>query len=210
MDAATLQARIYAGYSKAAQRIGTSHAHYRPATISNPLASGNQIGTLLSNFNIRGGYSGQSVANQLYWQIIADGAQLQVGDYLVADHTYCVLALDHLLPPIALRCTQVLTFSRETVNQDAGLQSYSDLSGQAAYAQSVPGVINVKKETGKPTTGLPGDNALRTFYSAFFYLPDGLVQTRDQVIDQNNVRYQVVSCSSGLLGYEALLELLEA
>jgi hypothetical protein len=210
MDAATIQAKIYAGYAKAALRIGPEYSLYRPASMINPIQAPNLRGTLPASFNINGSYKGQSKSNQLYWQIIADGSQLEVGDYLVGPATYCVLTLDSLLPPIALRCTQTLSFFRPSINNSPGLQPYPNPEMGAAYAQGIPGVLSVKKETGRPDAQLPTDNALRAFYGAFFYLPDGIVQTRDQVTDENGDNYQVVSAQKGLFGYEALLELVEA
>jgi hypothetical protein len=210
MDAAKIQAKIYAGYAKAAQRIGPTYSLYRPASQLNPIQPSNLVTTLPASFNIGGQYTGQNKANQLYWQIIADGSKLQVGDYLVGPATYCVLALDSLLPPIGLRCTQILSFSRPAINESPGLQPYPRPEIDAAYAAGIPSVLNVKKETGRPIADLPGDNALRTFYSAFFYLPDGTVQERDQASDENGNNYQVISAQYGLFGYEALLELVEA
>lgn len=210
MDSALLQSRIYRGLGIAATKIGPAYSLYRSASHLNPIAPANLIGTLNASFNIGGQYTGQNKANQLYWQIIADGSQLKVGDYLVGPATYCVLALDSLLPPIGLRCTQTLSFSRPAINESPGLQPYPRPEIDTAYATGIPGVLNVKKETGRPVTDLPGDNALRTFYSAFFYLPDGTIQERDQATDENGNNYQIISAQFGLFGYEALFELVEA
>lgn len=210
MDAGRLQQLIYKGYGAAATHIGPCYNVYRSASPLNPIQQANLLGTLNASFNIGGSYNGQSKANQLYWQIIADGSVFEIGDYLVGPATYCVLALDSLLPPIALRCTQTLSFFRPTIDESAGLQPYPNPEIGAAYASGIPGVLSVKKETGRPDAQLPTDNALRSFYAAFFYLPDGTVQERDQVTDENGDNYQIVSAQKGLFGYEALLELVEA
>jgi hypothetical protein len=210
MDAAKIQQKIYAGYGKAAQRIGPTYSLYRSSSFMNPIQPSNLVKTLPASFNINGSYTGQTKADQLYWQIIADGSQLKVGDYLVGPATYCVLALDSLLPPIALRCTQTLSFSKPAINGAPGLQPYPTPEIGTAYATGIPAVLGVKKETGRPIANLPGDNALRTFYSAFFYMPDGMVEERDQASDENGNKYQIISAQYGLLGYEALFELVEA
>ena len=209
MNADLIQQKIYAGYAKAALRIGPTYSLYRSTSMIDPIQASTLLGTLNASFNIGGSYAGQAKANQLYWQIIADATQFEVGDYLVGPDTYCVLALDSLLPPIALRCTQTLSFFRPSINDDPGLQPYPNPEMGDAYAQGIPGVLTVKKETGRPDAQLPTDNALRAFYGAFFYLPDGSVQTRDQITDENGDNYQVVSAQKGLFGYEALLELVE-
>ena len=210
MNGATIQARINTGLATASRFIGLPHNQYRPLGISNPISIGNLLGSMLCSFNIRGSYSGQVMQNQLFWQGILPRGLLQLGDYLVGQYTYCIVGLDALLPPIALRCTQSLSFSRVAIQQGAGLQAYQDLKATTVYAANVLGVLTQKKESGAPRTGLPGDAALRAFFEANFYLPDGTVQMRDFVTDENGQKYQVVSCSFGLLGYQALLEIVEA
>lgn len=210
MDFATIQQKIYDGYGKAALRIGPTYNVYRATSFLNPISAPNWIGSTNASFNIGGTYNGQSKANQLYWQAIVDASVLQVGDILVGPETYVMVAMDPLMPPIALRCTQTLNFMRPIVDNAPGAQPYPNPQMDTAYATGIPGVLTVKKETGRPDPQLPTDNALRAFYGAFFWLPDGTVLTRDQVTDENGDNYQVVSAQKGLLGYEALLELVEA
>ena len=218
MNGALLQSKIAYGLQKAANAVGTMHTQYRPGTpINNPISPVYALGQIPCAFTLNGGmkpasWVAQTQQNQLFWQIIAPVAQLQVGDYLVGQNTYCVVGLDALMIPLALRCTQTLTFSRQPKETAAGLQSYSALAAPApvVYAQGIPGAINIKKETGRPQAALPGDASLRAFYACNFYLPDGLVQHRDIVTDENGTRYQVVSVSSGLLGTQALVEVLES
>ncbi len=210
MDGATIQTRINSGLAKASSFIGLSHNQYRPATISAPISSGNLLGTMLASFNIGGKYTGQNKQDQLFWQAILPRGSVQLGDYLVGTNTYCIVGMDALMPPIALRCTQTLTFSRANQDSAVGLQPYSDVNVSTIYAAGVPGAISQKKESGAPKAGLPGDDALRAFYSCNFYLPAGTVQNRDFVTDQDGNNYQVVSCNFCLLGWESLLEVVQA
>ena len=217
MNGTLLQQKIAYGLGRAATYTGTAHTQYRPTGYINPISLVYSLGTLSAAFTLSGGmqpkgWPAQVKADQLFWQAIAPVASLQVGDYLVGAHTYCMVGIDNLVIPIALRCTQSLTFSRQSAAAPVGLQGYSSFANQApvVYAQNIPAVINLKKQTGKAEVGLPGDAALRAFYDAAFYLPDGFVQHRDIVVDNNGLRYQVVSVSSGLLGTQALLEILEA
>lgn len=208
MNGALLQQKLVNGRARAASQIGTSHNQYR-GTPTNPLAPASLIGSVQASFNINGAYKGQSSADQLYWQVINSGT-IQIGDYLVGTHTWCIVAIDQLLPPIALRCTDSLTFSRPAAAAQVGALSYQTVAAQAIYATSVPGYLSAKKETGRPATALPGDADLRAFYSAAFYLPAGSVEERDIVTDGNGARYQVVAATAGLLGYNALLERMQA
>lgn len=217
MNGALLQQKIAYGLGRAATYTGTSHTQYRPTGYINPISAGYSLGTLSAGFTLSTGmrprgWPAQVKADQLFWQAIAPVASLQIGDYLVGVNTYCIVGLDNLVIPIALRCTQSITFSRPSSTVPTGLQNYSSMATQApvVYAQNVPCAINMKKQTGKAEVGLPGDAALRAFYEAEFYLPDGFVQHRDIAVDSNGIRYQVVSVSSGLLGTQALIEVLEA
>ncbi|MFD2271406.1 hypothetical protein ACFS07_10400 [Undibacterium arcticum] len=54
MDGATIQARVYAGYAKAAQVIGLTFSLYRPLSASAPL--GNLVGTLKAALDSGPGY----------------------------------------------------------------------------------------------------------------------------------------------------------
>ncbi len=157
-----------------------------------------------------GKWAAQSQPNQIYWQAMISG--VQPGDYLVGQNTWVIVALDQIMTPIALRCTQTLTFARQPQAAQVGVQAYAAMNAPQpqVYALQIPGVLNIKKETGRPIAGLPGDAGLRAFMNAAFWLPDGLVQVRDIVTDENGQRYQVVTVSTGLLGTQALLEVLEA
>lgn len=209
MDGARIQQRIDRGLAIAARHIGTPYDLYRPIGIDNPLQPSNRIDTLQASFNIGGKYTGQGKANQLYWQVIAGGQEappLVINDYLIGDATYVVVARDQLLPPIALKCTASLTFSRVTPDTSIGRRSYQAPVPQVPYASGIPAAMNIKRESGKPSGDLPADIALRDFYAAFFCLPDGVVQIRDTAVDENGWNYQVTAVSTGLLGTEALLE----
>lgn len=209
MDGTTLQARIYAGMARAAKHIGTPHDQYR-GTPTNPLQAANKIAILNASVNINGSYIGQVKTEQLYWQIIADGAALQIGDYLVGAHTCVVVAMDALLPPLALRCPDRISITRPASQTGVGAQPYGAPLSTSAVATNLPCYINLKRETGRPETRLPGDAGLRGFFAAACWLPDGMIHDRDLLTDQNGNRYQVTAANHGLLGYELLCERLEA
>lgn len=73
----------------------------------------------------------------------------------------------------------------------------------------IPASIQQKKEGGKPDAGLPGDTAKRTFWRIFFNLPNGSVNSRDIIIDELGVRYEVMAPYWNSLGYNCLCERLE-
>lgn len=147
MDGATLQSRIYAGLARAASHVGVSHAWYRPGSAAGAIiAAVNQLGTLPASFNIGGGaYKGQTKPDQLLWQAIVDGAQVQVGDYLVGQSIYCIVGLQPLMPIMALRCTDTISVSR----MGAAVATGDGTSyGTTQIAAAIPCYIQLKRDKG--------------------------------------------------------------
>lgn len=208
---ASVQLQYYKGLARAAAHMGTAHTQYRGGP-SDPLASANALGTLNASFNIAGKYSGQTKTEQPLWQVIADATQLQIGDYLVGNATWCVVMMDQLLPPLAIRCPHLLTFTRPAVTTGVGALGYAaDVAAtETSVAANVPAYLDVKTLRGSPPTKLPGDAALRSFVEAFVYLPDGTLKDRDVATDENGRRYQVTVGNFSLTGYTLMLEVLEA
>ena len=144
---ALIQQQYYAGLGVAALNMGTPHTQYRPAgaTLNDPLNSANSLGALNANMNIGGKYPGQTKISQNYWQAIVDGTKLQEGDYLVGHLTWCVVALDQLMPPIVLQCDNALTVQRVT-------QAFSATEGAYQTTETIltgiPCSIALKRDKG--------------------------------------------------------------
>ena len=146
MDGATLQSRIYAGYARAAAHVGTTHALYRPAALAPALiGAANQIGTIAASFNIAGTYNGQTKPDQIIWQAVVDGTQVQVGDYLVGENTFCIVGMQPLMPILAMRCTDTMAISR----MGAAVSGADGASyGLNVIAAAVPCYIQLKRDKG--------------------------------------------------------------
>lgn len=117
VDFARVQNRIYYGYSKAAQRLGTSHAVYRSTDGNNPIQSGNLIGNQLISVDQNLKYTSVKKYGDPVWQFLPeDGLSLKNYDYLVgASVTYFiadVVSDDRLSPPICVECNGVITITR--------------------------------------------------------------------------------------------------
>lgn len=128
MDGATIQARIYAGRAKAAQRIGLSCGQFRPLAPAAPL--GNQVGTLLAAFNAGDSkYLVPNLPGDAIWYGDFDGRLTQPGDYLVrqADgSTWYVAAQQQLLPIVCIECNRSVTVLRGgAASQPVGLLGYN-------------------------------------------------------------------------------------
>jgi hypothetical protein len=219
MTGAGVQALISQGLGVAAQSIGSPHAQFRPsgATVLDPLNAGNNIGTLNALFTLQGGmkpsaWTAQTKAEQPYWQIIANLSALQIGDCLVDTHTYCVVALDALMVPLALRCPHSVTVTRPTIDTEYGARPYNAINTRAetVVATNVPAYIQAKTFRGTPPTKLPDDTGLNAYYEVSLWLPDGTIQPRDFLTDDNGRRFHVTGGPFSLLGYTLLCELLEA
>ncbi|MDE2097776.1 MAG: hypothetical protein KGL39_11045 [Patescibacteria group bacterium] len=154
MDGATLQSKIYAGNAKGAALLGKAHSQYRPTSLAlDILNAANLIGSINAVFNIGGAFNGQSKPDQIVWEPIVDGSKVQIGDYLVGDHTFCIVGMDPLMPIVAMRCT-------DTVNIQRASETFSTTEGATqsitTIATSVPCFSQVKRDKGFSTpAGFP-------------------------------------------------------
>lgn len=135
MDGATLQAKIYRGYAKAAQKIGQSFNLFRPLSAAAPL--GNQVGTVSAALDSAPSYGFKS-PNEYgdpTWFALVDDATTQTGDYLInASGTYFIAGKQFLLPVIAVECNRSVRISRQTTSSAVGAVGYS---GVTAAAESI-------------------------------------------------------------------------
>lgn len=118
MDGVKLQNKVYGGYAKAAQRIGLPFDVYRPSDASNPLATGNKVVTALpAHFTADGGYTKPNTYGAATWQLMADGAQVAVGDYLTGEGgPYFIAAKQPLLPILAVSCNRTVSLTQGGVS----------------------------------------------------------------------------------------------
>jgi hypothetical protein len=126
MDAATLQSRIYAGYGKAALRIGYVHNVYRPSGASNPLAT--VLTTLNAAFSAQEwSFTRPNLPDKPYWYALVDGTLLKVGDYLqrAGGSTYFIAGMQSELPILAVECTRTVWVTRPAAPTGVGNVGYS-------------------------------------------------------------------------------------
>ena len=144
MDGATLQGRIYHGYAQASAKVGTAHTQYRPSSAINPL--GTALGTLLASFNIGGSYANQAKQDQILWQAVLDGTQVDIGDYLVGAETWAIIGKQALMPVLAMRCTDTLSMSRRNSTPTQGPDGTT--YGTTQLAAAVPCYVQLKRDKG--------------------------------------------------------------
>jgi len=126
MDGPTIQARVYAGYAKAANVIGLPYQQYRPLSANAPL--GNLIATIKVAFDSKPGYK-FTTPNEYgdpTWFAMINDATVQTGDYLVsAIDTKFIAGKQFLLPVIAVDCNRLLKITRENAQSAVGALPYS-------------------------------------------------------------------------------------
>jgi hypothetical protein len=149
MNGALLQQKIYAGYARAAQRIGQAYTLYRPSGAGNPIVPGNIVTTLPASFNAEDmAYRKPEDYDKALWYCLVDGTQVQAGDYLVyQQNTYFIAAMQLALPILAVQCNRRVRIGRMPVENGAGLAGYSgvvqseeaDVLGTSSAGQFVSG-----------------------------------------------------------------------
>lgn len=140
MDAAKLQDRIYAGYAKAAKRIGYVYDVYRPAAAADPLTA--KVASLNASFSAQEWtYTRPNLPEKPYWYCLIDGRQTQVGDYLVrGDTVYFIGGMQDNLPILAVGCNRRVWVTRPPAQTGVGNVGYSGLcAGDDEFVLGSPG-----------------------------------------------------------------------
>jgi hypothetical protein len=206
MDGALLQSKVYAGYAKAAAKIGLTFSQYRPTTGTAALAAGNKLGTLPVSFNAQDfGYSKPSKYGNAVWYCLADGTQLAPGDYLEGNGaTYFIAAMQPLLPILAVKCNRVVTLYRPQQQTGVGAVGYggNTAGNQTVIASGFPASILQGSKGEKGEVNLPGDVRSPWWILLLPNLPGALyLRTDDIVIDDFGRRYTLSSVEQTELGW---------
>lgn len=125
MDGAKAQTKIYYGYGKAAKRLGLSHDIYRSIDGIDPLKSQNKLGSILVSATSNWDYSIYRKYDEVAWILVVDGRYIAVGDYLVGPSTFFVVAKQHLLPILGVKCDRKITIRRPKDSGEIGYVGYS-------------------------------------------------------------------------------------
>ncbi|MGH8259851.1 MAG: hypothetical protein ACRES6_08945 [Steroidobacteraceae bacterium] len=147
MDAATLNARVYAGRAQVAARLGTDCALWRPVLAGSPFTR--QIGTLKAAFNAADPqYAKPNLYGKPVWFGDLDGRITRVGDYLVRASdgaTWFLAAQQPLLPIACIECDRLLSVYRPQTSAAPGTQPYG-----GAYAQDDEAILGGTAPAGQP------------------------------------------------------------
>ena len=132
MDGATLQAKLYSGYAKAATRIGLPFDLYRPATWNDPLADG-PIANMNAAFTVHGPSNFQFGVPSDYqkplFHALLDGSKVQIGDYLIPSSgsggPFFIAAKQPDVPILAVQCNRTLSAFQPGPALSIGANSYA-------------------------------------------------------------------------------------
>ncbi|MFN3886135.1 MAG: hypothetical protein ACK4MG_04180 [Aquabacterium sp.] len=167
MDAATLQAKLYAGYGKAAAVMGSDFQLYRPNGSNSPLAPGNLVRTVKMALDSEANYQFQhpNEYGDATWYALTDGSVLQPGDYFRnSQGTFFVAGMQPLLPVLIVECTRLIRIVRQQSRQQVGAVGYGgiqtanelDVLGSADPATHWPASVLLGGGGSIPNLGLPG------------------------------------------------------
>lgn len=197
MDGPTLQGKIYQGYAKAAIRLGLPFAQYRPTQAVLPLSQPPLNPALLASFNAKDMKYGKAQDYaKATWYCLADGTQLQAGDYLVgAQRTFFIAAMQPLLPILAVDCNRTINVTRPQLQtQVGGVTNYegTTAANETPLMTGWPASIlqGTKGERGETT--LPGD-VRNAWWIILFPSIEGVTLRSGDIITDDIVRRYIIS-----------------
>lgn len=206
MDAATIQGKVYAGYAKAAVRVGFEFDVFRPAGASSPLASGNKIATINAAFTpgvTKFNFDKAPAHKDELFTGLYDGTQTRLGDYMVATSgqggqgAYFVANMPSLQPILAVKCNRTVTISTPGPSTTFGAQpAYmgSTPANQAAVMTGWPVSLLFDARGRATEVGLPGDLP-SPFFSILLPALSGVDVRSGMVIGDDLGRQFVIAAS---------------
>ena len=205
MDGATLQKRVYRGYSIAAPKIGLPNDLYRAINPLNPITMANKVATLPVSYNAEDmKYGKPNKYGKSTWYAILDGAQTKVFDYLKGPQgTFFIAAQQAILPILAVECNRILNVYRPQQETGIGAQPYGgDLAGnETALMIQWPASVLQGTKGEKSESALPGDVRMAWWQILMPYYAGVNIRSDDIITDDLNRRYVLSSVELTDLGY---------
>lgn len=215
MDAATLQARVYSGYAKAALRVGLPHTICRPTTAANPTAAPNQIGTTLAAFTVHSSgnfnFDKPSDYSKPTFHALLDGAAVNKGDYLIDVATglgfFFIAEKSPLVPILAVQCNRTVTFAAPGPSAFVdGSAGYQGTIGEAAVTNETPFLVAwpasvLQGARSVATHFLPGDVGTGMWEVLLPFLAGTNIATGDLMSDDLGNRYCIRTAELTDLGW---------
>lgn len=206
MNGIALQSKLYKGYAKAAQRVGTVFKLYRPTlhdeVISQDTLIQEEIFVALSQdkFFVNPSKYGNSV-----WQALLDGDVAQVFDYIQDDrgNTYFINSMPQIVPIQVVECNTIIDVICPSQEVSVGVSSYS---GNTAVSEDVlmrgwPASSLNGTKWERNMTGLPGDERIPWRIILLPLFPGVIIKTNYILIDEFRQRWSVSSAELSGFGW---------
>lgn len=206
MDAAKLESKIYAGYGKAAQRIGYMANLFRPSSAINPLAASNRQRAFHVSFNAEDmKYRKPNKHAKPIWYGVFDGRLAQVGDYLVSDRdgTFFVASMQTALPIMLVQCNRTINVLRPQQQTGVGAAGYGgDTDGnETELLHQWPASILQGTKGEKNDAQLPGDTRSPWWAVLLPHFEGVTLRSADLITDDLARRYVISSAELTDLGW---------
>lgn len=106
---------------------------------------------------------------------------------------------------------RTIFITRPINTSGVGALGYQGLDPQdeTIIASDIAANIQRSENTRSLATDLPGDVTRGSMWAIFFKMPNGILQDRDIITDDLNIRYQVTASYWNSMGYKALCERLQ-
>lgn len=213
MDGARLTRKVFAGYGKAAKRVGVAFDHYRPQEPLDPLNRNYRIGRLNAAFTIHGAknfsFEKPSDYNNPLYHGLFDPTNVRAGDYLVnpadAQATFFVAKITPAMPPLCVGCNRVVSFFEIGVAPPLGLSAYSPTpvpqTEDAETAVLLNWPVSLLKSGSAWDQYLPSDTGSGTFRMLCPQFDDIVLRPAMIVADDLGVRYAIEAAELQDMGW---------
>lgn len=205
MDGEKLISNVYAGYGKAAKRIGFDYAVYRPSQSPSdpPLDNANLLlESLKVSPNQKGDYKVPNSYGVAIWWSYHDGSETLVGDYLVGRMgTFFIAAQQDLLPIMLVNCNRVVTITRPAPADGIGAVDYQGYTTDATDTLMTEWPASILQGREKDQNIVPMDTKLPSWQILLPAQAGVVLRTSDIITDDLGHRYGIGSAEQTDLGW---------
>lgn len=198
------QQRLYAGYQRIAEQLGTDHVIH-PFRMMSPIHANNVGAAIKASFAADPGYKAPLKYNRAVWIGYLDGDLINRFDFLTGAYgTYYIADKQPMQPMQAVRTNHVITLARGTYSTEGDITE-----SVVNYAELLPVFMQFAREDiQRPNTQF-GQQIGRatTHWTAFIPAPEGSIKQDDIAIDEAGIKYVVDAPDFTNAGYAVRLRL---
>lgn len=203
MNGERLQSKLFAGYGKAAKRIGFEYQQFRASSALNPLSK-TPVQSLYCSFTTDYHFNKPNKYGQATWLGLFDGSNVEVGNWLVGhEGTFFVAAMQATLPIYCVQCNRTISVLRVGQSGSKGAVGYG---GDTKATETVlmsgwPASILQGSKGEQNDVKLPGDVRTPWWVMLFPAFTGVTLRTSDIVTDDIGRRYVISSAELTDMGW---------